>query len=211
MKKSREPHPFHAAISSYYRDKVARFGATARGVDWNSADSQALRFRQLLKIVDGNPDFSINDYGCGYGALIDCLVQEGARFSYFGFDLAESMIRHAMELYGHLPHCRFSTDETTLPTADYTVASGIFNVKLAFDDSAWQRYFIDTLDRFDGISRKGFAFNALTSYADAEKMRRDLYYADPCKIFHHCKTRYSRYVSLLHDYPLYEFTILVRK
>ena len=57
----------------------------------------------------------------------------------------------------------------------------------------------------------GFAFNCLTSYSDAHKMRDYLYYADPCALFDLCKRRYSRYVALLHDYKLYEFTILVRK
>jgi hypothetical protein len=59
------------------------------------------------------------------------------------------------------------------------------------------------------LSRRGFAFNALTSYSDRDKQRDDLYYADPLHWFDHCKKHYSRYVSLLHDYPLFEFTILV--
>ena len=63
----------------------------------------------------------------------------------------------------------------------------------------------------DGKSSRGFAFNCLTSYSDADKMRDDLYYADPCKLFDRCKRRYSRRVALLHDYGLWEFTILVRK
>jgi hypothetical protein len=63
----------------------------------------------------------------------------------------------------------------------------------------------------NSLSRAGFAFNALTKYSDAEFMRPDLYYADPLFLFDHCKCRYSKFVALLHDYPLYEFTILVRK
>jgi hypothetical protein len=42
-------------------------------------------------------------------------------------------------------------------------------------------------------------------------MRPDLYYGDPCALFDHCKRRYARNVAVLHDYGLYEFTILVRK
>ena len=44
-----------------------------------------------------------------------------------------------------------------------------------------------------------------------ERMLADLYYADPCALFDHCKTKYSRNVALLHDYGLYEFTLIVRK
>jgi hypothetical protein len=50
----------------------------------------------------------------------------------------------------------------------------------------------------------------LTRYADPQLMRKDLYYADPGRYFRLCKERYSRNVALLHDYDLYEFTILVR-
>ena len=60
-------------------------------------------------------------------------------------------------------------------------------------------------------SLKGFAFNCLTSYSDPEKMRADLFYPNPCQVFDHCKTKFSRHVALLHDYGLYEFSILVRK
>jgi hypothetical protein len=56
----------------------------------------------------------------------------------------------------------------------------------------------------------GMAFNMLTAYADRERMRTDLYYADPHKYFDLCRERYSRNVALLHDYDLYEFTIGVR-
>jgi len=95
--------------------------------------------------------------------------------------------------------------------ADYTVASGIFNVRLDRPDDQWRAYLHDTLDVLDRSSRRGFAFNCLTSYSDADKMRAHLYYADPCALFDLCKRRYSRQVALLHDYGLYEFTILVRK
>ena len=56
----------------------------------------------------------------------------------------------------------------------------------------------------------GFGFNVLTLYSDADKRRADLYYADPLELFTHCRLTFSRFVTLLHDYPLYEFTLLVR-
>jgi hypothetical protein len=50
----------------------------------------------------------------------------------------------------------------------------------------------------------------LTSYSDPGRMRPDLYYGDPREYFDLCKRKYSRHVALLHDYGLYEFTIIVR-
>jgi hypothetical protein len=98
-----------------------------------------------------------------------------------------------------------------LQPADYTVASGIFNVKLEASSTEWERYVLRTLEKISSLSKRGFAFNVLTKYSDPEFRRPDLYYADPLLLFDYCKTKLSRFVTLLHDYPLYEFTILVRK
>jgi hypothetical protein len=94
---------------------------------------------------------------------------------------------------------------------DFAVASGIFNVKLDQAEDAWRAYIGATLDAMHRATTSGFAFNCLTSYSDADKMRPNLHYADPCELFDFCKRRFSRNVALLHDYGLYEFTILVRK
>jgi hypothetical protein len=51
----------------------------------------------------------------------------------------------------------------------------------------------------------------LTSYSDPERMRPELYYGDPRFFFDRCKRDYTRNVALLHDYDLYEFTIIARK
>ena len=39
----------------------------------------------------------------------------------------------------------------------------------------------------------------------------DLYYADPLDLFDYCKRNFSKNVALLHDYRLYDFTLIVRK
>ena len=90
------------------------------------------------------------------------------------------------------------------------MASGIFNVRLGTSEDDWAAYMLDSIAQMASRARLGFAFNVLTLYSDPERRRPDLYYADPCKLFDHCKRTYSRNVALLHDYDLYEFTMLVR-
>jgi SAM-dependent methyltransferase len=198
-------------VSRYYGGKLEAHGATARGVDWNSTESQRLRFVQLLKICDCRVPFSINDYGCGYGALVDHLREGGYSFRYFGFDISSQMIAKARELHAAMSQATFVNEESELTPADYTVASGMFNVKLQTSSTEWESYVLRTLETISWLSKRGFAFNVLTKYSDPELRRPDLYYADPLFFFDYCKTKFSRFVSLIHDYPLYEFTILVRK
>jgi len=197
-------------VRQYYTAKILEHGATAQGVDWKSAESQALRFRQLMKLAE-TATCSINDFGCGYGALVAYLMQQEYDFSYCGFDLSDAMITRARDLYDDNPACSFTTEYHALPIADYTIASGIFNVKQGAADLMWQDYVLETLAQLNDKSARGFAFNLLTSYSDVEKQRADLYYADPLFYFDYCKRTFSKYVTLLHDYPLYEFTLLVRK
>lgn len=197
-------------VGDYYTEKLSAHGATHAGVDWNSEESQRLRFDQLLGVVDFSAPFSINDFGCGYGALIDELERRGQRFSYAGFDVAAAMIDEARRRYGDAADRRFTTDPAALPVADYTVASGIFNVLAGADAGEWSEYVRSTASRMARVSRRGLAFNSLTSYSDADRMVPELHYADPCLLFDWCKRELSRHVALLHDYGLYEFTIIVR-
>jgi SAM-dependent methyltransferase len=193
----------------YYDGKLAEHGPTARGVDWNSEESQRLRFRELMRVLEDDPDASVLDYGCGYGALRSYLRERGHRGPYVGFDISQRMI-DAAHASNPDPTARFVSDRGTLARADYTLASGIFNVKQTASDERWQQYVLETIEDLAALSSGGFAFNALSSYSDPEKRRSDLYYADPLGLFDHCKRRVSRFVSLLHDTPLYEFTLLVR-
>ncbi|MCP3054983.1 class I SAM-dependent methyltransferase [Aurantimonas marianensis] len=199
------------AIAHYYAGKLAAHGERAQGVDWNGETSQALRFGQLLKVVDTEAAFSLNDLGCGYGALRDQLSESCPRCDYAGYDIAPEMVAAARNRFAGMPATRFEVAAVPDRIADFTVASGIFNVRLDRTNEAWTRYVETTLEHMDRTSARGFAFNCLTSYSDENRKRPDLYYCDPGTAFDWCRSRYSRNVALLHDYDLYEFTIIVRK
>ncbi len=200
-------------VEEYYTNKIKQHGATPQGVDWNGTDSQYLRFQQLMKIVNddsNNASFSLLDYGCGYGAMLDYLMPiYGNRIKFSGYDISEEMITKAKSLYGN--KAEFSSSLNSDSTFDYIVASGIFNVKQDCQDSVWQEYIHQILVDMNTRCLKGFAFNILTSYSDKEYIRDYLYYASPEDYFSYCKVHFSKRVALLHDYPLYEFTILVKK
>jgi SAM-dependent methyltransferase len=195
----------------YYGDRLRQFGAVARGVDWNSEESQILRFQQLLRLIDESDMVTVNDYGCGYGAMASYLRGRGFQGRYTGFDVSEPMIAEAAAAHGHDPLSSFTSKRDALPRANYTFASGVFNVKQDHEAGEWQDYVIATLEDIDLVSANGFAFNMLTSYSDRDKQRPTLFYADPGFFFDYCKTHFAKQVALLHDYPLYEFTIVVRK
>jgi SAM-dependent methyltransferase len=200
-----------ADVADYYSSKLAAHGDTPRGVDWNGEESQVLRFAQLARVIAPGAPFSINDVGCGYGALLDYLQSGFPDLTYTGCDISADMIAAAHSRHAASGRVQFVTGSEPPAVADYSVASGIFNVRLGHTDAEWRDCMAATIYALDQSSTHGFAFNCLSSYSDADRMRDYLYYADPCALFDLCKRRYSRDVALLHDYGLYEFTLLVRK
>lgn len=197
-------------VKSYFDKRIREHGASPRGSDWNSETSQNVRFDQLLKVIESE-SFSILDYGCGYGALADYLAAQGVEADYYGYDILESAIETARQTHRDKPHRTFLTETSRLPVCDYVVSSGIFNFCGEQPFAAWTEYVLGVMKEFDRLSLRGFSSNFLTKYSDAEKMRPDLYYADPLFLFDYCKRNFSKNIALLHDYRLYDFTLLVRK
>lgn len=206
-----EAEGIREAVAAYYTNRLAEHGTTARGVDWKDAHSQEVRFDQLLELMRARRNGSVVDYGCGYGAFLPYMRRKGFQGTYCGIDVSESMIEAARAHCTGETGADFAVGLTPPEPADFCIASGIFNVRLDFANDEWLTYIHSTLDDMNGHSRLGFAFNCLTSYSDADRMRGDLYYADPLALFDRCKRNYARNVALLHDYDLYEFTIIVRK
>ena len=202
-------------VEAFNEDQIARFGVTPQGVGWNGTEAQELRFQQLLRVIDQSAEIDtleINDIGCGYGALYEYMRKLGWSPAYRGYDVSRKSLEFARSRQQSQDGGRQSYEHLqNLQPADYSVASGIFGMRFGQTAGVWEQYILDTLDLVDQNSRRGFSFNMLTSYSDEDRKQPELYYADPCRFFDHCKKQYSSRVSLLHDYSLFDFTIVVRK
>ena len=199
--------------ASYFSLKINNYKDVPLGVDWNSIDAQEIRQDQVLKILSTSKKFSINDIGCGYAHLFDYLkIKKYSDFKYYGIDISPHMIRQAEKRNKNTDiNLRLINSINEIDIADYSVASGLFNMKQSVPNNEWQAYITECLVQINKKSEKGFSFNMLTSYADKKLMRPDLYYGDPLFYFDFCKKNFSNNISLLHDYGLYDFTILVRR
>ena len=200
-------------LNEYFSEKLTTFGATPKGVDYNGPEAQKRRFEQLVKVINPSQPFTVIDYGSGYGAMFDFLHSKGWQFEYYGIDLIDKMVIAGREAHKDFLHAHFTTDERDVPVVDYLLAGAIFNIKLDASYEDWQSFVVTTLQRMNDLCSRGFSFNMLTKYSDADRMaqRPDLFYGDPLFFFDFCKKNFSRNVALLHDYGLYDFTILVRK
>lgn len=202
----------HSEIALYYTQKIQAHGATPLGVDWPCQPTQELRFVQLLRLCDLTAPFSLNDVGCGYGALLALLARRHPRVAidYLGVDLSEAMVASAVQRWRKRRHTRFAVGSSATRPADYSIASGIFNVKLHQPEKAWGDFIRHTLGDMARHSQYGFAVNFLAPLADGEHGKPELYRASPEQWIEYCTREWGAQVELLNNYGMREFTLLAR-
>jgi SAM-dependent methyltransferase len=199
-------------VEAYYSARVARHGATPRGVDWSCWATQNLRFVQLLKLCDFSRPFALNDIGCGYGALADYLAMRHATtaIDYLGVDLSQAMIRRARGRFSD-PDRRFAVAPSCPRVADYCVASGVMNVCLGHPREVWEQFVATILRDMRRNSRRGFSVNFKTSTGtDVDDPADGLYRTTPKRWIDVCEHELGCSVETIDDYGMREFTLLIR-
>jgi SAM-dependent methyltransferase len=200
-----------AGVKALYTGNLAEHGVSSAAVGWPDPDAQRLRFEKLALVLRGEQPVSVADYGCGYAAMLDFLNGRGTPTvaHYRGYDISAEMLEAARERVGGDPRVELVNSGTPDAEVDYSFVSGTFNVRMSASEEEWRAFVLETLVELWDRSRRGVAFNLLTSYVDWRK--DDLFYAPPEEFFAFCKNELSRFVTLVHDYPLYEWTLLVHR
>jgi hypothetical protein len=130
---------------------------------------------------------------------------------YLGIDLSTAMIRRANRLWQSKNRARFVVDDTSPRIADYSVASGIFNVKLDQPIDGWESFITKTLIDMWAFSRYGFAVNFMAPCSPGDSPQPSLYRSPAEPWIRFCEQELGLSVELLTAYGLREFTLLVRR
>jgi SAM-dependent methyltransferase len=204
--------PAHAAAAAYYEGRLRAHGATPWGVDWTCVPTQHLRFIQLLKLASTRSAFSINDLGRGYGALLAFLRARfpGRQVDYRGIDVSRGMIESARDSFADDAHAQFSVGSEFDERADYTVASGVFNVQLGFTPRVWRAYVKESLAGMARASRIGFAVNFILPARPGVEPLHGLYRTRAATWAAFCRAAFAADVDIVQGYGLREFTLLAR-
>jgi SAM-dependent methyltransferase len=204
-----------ASVEAYYSAKVRKYGATPRGVDWSCQATQELRFVQLLKICDFSAPFTLNDLGCGYGALCAFLERRhpDAAIDYLGIDLSQTMIRRARTRFAS-QFRRFTVGTSGRRLADFSFASGIMNVNVGHSRQSWETFVAEMLTELRRTSRRGFSVNFVTERPEISvtpgSAAVELYCTRPEPWVRYCEHELGCTVETLDNYGMNEITILAR-
>jgi len=204
--------PLHSRIERYYSAKIARHGPTPAGVDWTCEPTQQLRFVQLLRLCDMREALSLDDWGCGYGALLGFIGKRfpDAHVDYLGIDLSPAMVGQAKALWERKRNAAFHVGDCSPRIADYGVASGIFNVRIDEPLALWEEFVAHTLRGMAQSSRLGIAVNFLVPLPPDVEGKPELYRPDPKQWVAFCEKELALKVTLLDRYGMREVTLLAR-
>ena len=194
-------------IINFYNNKLNQFGISHQTVGWGSKESQQLRFAVLLRNLNLE-NKKILDIGCGLGDLVHFIREHNTeKFSYTGIELVPDFVRLAKERFADDRTIQFiECDMEKLflfkEPIDIVVLSGALNIRV--NDN--QHLMEQILTYGFNLCQECVSINFLTSYADYILDKNHHY--EPEKVFSFAKTL-SPKVNLIHDYPLYEFTIQI--
>ena len=183
-----------------YEGRYARFGYDVKTVGWKDKKTQHLRFDVLAGIADLS-GCSICDLGCGFGDLYTYLLKKFKKVNYLGIDLSGKLIEEAKI---HYPDAVFMTrdilKDPLKKKVDYILSSGALSFKIKNHGNYVWRMF----EAMMAMSLKGVAVNFLSSYVDY-KLEKNFHFS-PERAFKMGR-ELTPYVTIRHDYPLYEFTL----
>lgn len=209
-------------IIEYFEGLLAKHGDNYLALDWNSPESQKVRFHVFQEIfVYGRKaaNISVLDVGCGFGDLYGFFKANGAldrhKISYTGYDIADKLIGAAKKKY---PEAKFEhkdiLEEVNIAKFDYIFCSGVFNIRTADLESHLEVVKAMLMRMFE-LANYGVAVNFLSEgalpIADPEDLKTGRYFFfNPEKILNYCRTICSRYI-LRHDYHPGDFTLYLIK
>lgn len=194
------------SVESFYDQKLIEHGVSHAAVGWGSKEDQFLRFRMLLRGISPKGKV-ILDAGCGLGDLVNYLDElTGGDFEYIGIDITESLIHKARDLHQR-PNCTFLVGDLMadgVKEVDISILSGA----LTYKRKDIKGYAKKTMGRMYELSREAACLNFMSKHVDFELDKNQHYYPEEVLEWSYGLTRN---ITLYGDYPLYEFTIQLKK
>ena len=185
---------------TFYENAIKRYGCTAKGLNWNSKNSQYTRFEALFDLISHHvPTSKIVDAGCGFGDLYLFLRQKGTLpRHYVGYDVLQEALFVAQKRTKQ--RCEQKNIlEDILEPADLYIASGSMNILNRFETFLFIR-------RCYEASHKGFVFNLLMG----EEKKGHFNHFMPEEIEAYVN-EFVYDVVIKDDYMQGDFTVLLKK
>ena len=204
---------FLKPIADSYEWSINKYGPIHRAAAWRDGKRQQRRFdifAGLLACDTNRDNITINDLGCGYGAMFNTYknLPQFNNGRYFGYDISRAMI-NAAKIKIKDPRAYFFLTHEATHNADYSFVSGTYNMKMAADEDKWLKYIEQSIRQLWSKTKISMGFNMLNICSPHREST--LYYADPNYFLDFCQKNLKgtvRMIDLLHPN---EFVIFIRR
>ncbi|OGB89399.1 hypothetical protein A2625_07920 [candidate division WOR-1 bacterium RIFCSPHIGHO2_01_FULL_53_15] len=211
-----------AAQVAYFEGLLAQHGTNYLALDWNSTDSQRLRFKVLKELfIYGKKasGISLLDVGCGLGDLYGFFKADGLlsrnKINYSGYDISPKLIEAARKRYTDAKfEVKDIIEERHVPKFDYIICSGVFNIRTT-DRLDHLNFVKEMMFRMYDLASFGVGINFLSEgglpAARAEDVESGRYFFfNPEEILNYSRFVATRYI-IRHDYHPGDFTLYLLK
>ncbi len=187
-------------LIQFYRERYEKVGGSIEAMGWRDVESQQLRFKILSEIADLS-NCSVCDVGCGFGDLSAFLDQRFEGIQYTGVDICGDLLEEAEKRYPSSLFKEQNVLSALVPDQfDFVLSSGALSYRI--QDNAI--HIQQMLEAFMSMTTQGVAVNFLSSYVDYQLDKN--FHFSPEEAFRMGR-QLTRFVTVRHDYPLYEFTL----
>jgi len=205
-------NPTRKLQEEIYRKLYEENKGTTMIVSSESWEHKKLRFNMITNIMRDDNNFSVHDVGMGVADLFQFMKNRFPEksFTYSGTDILKEYYDEAQNRY---PECNFYlrdiAEEVFEDHYDYLVMSGIFHQRRDSSIRDWERFAENIIYNSFNMCNKGIAFNFISPFVDFYQTQ--VYYANLPKLLNFINDDLSRFFTILHNSPLFEFTVFVYK
>lgn len=191
---------------------IRTFGAHHKALAWHDAERMQRRFDIFAGLIMDIPEerpISVNDHGCGYGAMFDSFKNLKAmkHGRYYGYDISPDMIVEARKRIPD-PRAEFLVSHVATEEADYSFVSGTWNMKMWAKNDEWRDFVYENLRDLWSKTRVALGFNMLSTTNPAHH-EETLYYADPAHMIEFCRRELSPNVRRVDRLEPREFVVFL--
>lgn len=196
-------------IIVHYEKCLAKYGASAKGMDWPDERELSTRFDIMLAVINQTDQkCTVLDLGCGAGLLVDHIENKeyGNNINYFGIDASAQMIACAKRRHpGRYFEVRdIIKNPLPLESNDYVIMNGVLTEKRGLSYEQMETYAKALILSSYKTCRIGMAFNVMSSHVDWE--RDDLFHWPLDSAVAFMVSECSKDIMIRMDYGLHEYT-----
>lgn len=200
------------AQRQYYKNLFGKYNYSPRALASGEQIYKDLRYSRLAKVFGDDRSFTIHDVGCGLGHFYEFFKKTflDGKIEYSGSEIVPEFVSSCREQY---PECKFYERDISSINArdkyDYVVFGGTFYHLAGIPGRQMKQFVLRMLEKGFSMCRRGLATNFITTYCDF--FDNELYYHSPLSVIDFTIKNLSRFFSIYHDTPVYEYTLCVFK